>query len=98
MKGSKLWDLVLARKWLAIFAKVFIFTLTMVWILGLILIGLLFYHYLLIPMVGLAGITGLILGFILAWYIFTLLIVSVLVASWGLKFVGKWERESKEYR
>ena len=95
MDRSKLWDLVLAKKGLTIFAKVFTFALGLVWTLGLVYVGLLSFSYLLVPMIRAAGVPphSMTSGFLQAWYIITLIILAVVSVVKGLGFIGRWEKE-----
>lgn len=90
---NKLWDRMLARKGLVFYSRMLMFTFTVFWTMGLILVSLLLYHYLLIPIVQVANPNGgLLTGFILAWYVITFILLAWYAALRGFRFIGKWER------
>jgi len=75
-------------------ARITVFALACTWVLGLLIGGITilptFYNVLE------ESITStLLLTFVAFWYLTTLVIIGTLVAVWGFKFVGRWEKNAK---
>lgn len=75
-------------------ARLFLFGLGTLWIMGLVIVGLgLWEPFLdLVEKVDVPALTAL--G--PAWYIFTLVLVSVYFSLKVFRLVGKWERSKKD--
>jgi len=75
-------------------SRVVVFALACLWVFGLILVGIALYPAFQSSMESIIGQTWLITAS-LVWYVTTLVLIGILVAVRGFRFVGKWEKESK---
>jgi len=73
-------------------ARVTVFFLTCVWILGLLLIGITFFPTAWSQIQVHVANQGL-AWFLVFWYVATIILVGVWIAIKGFKFVGKWEKD-----
>lgn len=75
-------------------SRITIFTLTCIWILGWIAVNL----------VGFDAFNSIlhqyepswVTGFLLVWYVITVILIGVWAAIKGFRFVGRWVREDKD--
>ena len=74
-------------------ARIVLFTVVLIWVLGLLMIGLLFHEAFLDYMRSIEITQGITLAALVLWYWLTLVVAGVLVANWGFRRVGLWERK-----
>ena len=79
-------------------ARLLLFTVSLVWILGLYYISILLEPRFLDAMTIYGIPEGVITSFLWAWYWITFILVGVALAYKSFSLVGKWERKEKTAR
>ena len=79
-------------KYLRLTAKVVIFSVCILWIFSSLGVSILVLPVFVDFLSEYYGLVDWYTPFLVIWFVFTVLIVGVLVANAGFKFIGRWER------
>lgn len=72
-------------------ARVTVFFLACIWVLGLLFSGFIFFPTFLLQL-ELHMVNPALSGFLVFWYVATIVLIGVWIAIKGFKFIGKWEK------
>lgn len=73
-------------------ARIIIFALACVWIVGFLMAGLAIFEHYSVFVEEYFG-TGFYYNFLSGWYIVSVVLIAVLTANRGFRFVGHWVRK-----